>query len=148
MTATPAGGTSPFLPTMRNWDIPDDQLRIQLSQYLNNVAYSVNIRAMGNFETLEMLTAQQFTDPTTALLKRQEFRKIFYWTGTSPIAITHDITGVVLYTHIYGTATDGTLWYPLPNDNIDVTVSSTVITITSSGPVITSGLMVLEYVKT
>jgi hypothetical protein len=155
MTATPEGGTSPFLPTFRNLDVNEEQLKIVLSQFITNTSYAVNIKQNGQYETIELLSSQQFTDTTSAQKKRQGFRKIFY-INPSTLTFNHNITGVQLFTNIYGVVAVSGGWYPLPlvdtvnvTNQISIQVTSTQVIITSgaTAPVITGGLVVLEYVK-
>lgn len=156
MTATPEGGTSPFLPTFRNLQVDDEQFRIVLSQYLTNASYAVNIKQNGQYETIELISGQQFTNTSSAQKKRQGFRKIFY-IDPSNLTFSHGISGVQLFTNIYGTVTDnmGTQ-YPLPlvdvvnvTNQISIQVTSTqvIITLGATAPTITGGVVVLEYVK-
>jgi len=155
MTATPEGGTSPFLPTFRNLELNDEQLRIVLSQYLTNSAYAVNIKQSGQYETIELLSSQQFTDQTSAQKKRQGFRKIFY-IDPANLTFSHNISGVQLFTNIYGVVSVSGGWYPLPlvdvvnvTNQISIQVTNTQVIITggATAPMITGGIVVLEYVK-
>lgn len=155
MSASPEGGVSPFLPVFRNLDVDEKQLRIELSQYLTNTAYAVNIKQNGQYEVIETITGQQFTQEGSAQNKRQGLRKIFY-IDPANLTFDHGISGVQLFTQIYGVVTTSSGFYPLPlvdvvnvtnQISIQVTDTQVIITEGATAPAITGGIVVLEYVK-
>jgi hypothetical protein len=155
MTATPAGGNTPFLPSFRNLSVDDEQFRIVVSQWLTQAAYCVNVKQFGHYELVELLAGQQFSVANDAQKKRPVFRIIFY-INPSNLTFNHGITGITLFTNIYGVITTSTAWYPLPLVDvvnvtnqiaINVTTTQVIITPGATAPTITGGVVVLEYVK-
>lgn len=159
----PVGGFSQsFLPTYRNFDVDEGQLRLLLTSNHTSIANAVNVKTNGIFELVETLTAEQFFGTgTDTQKKRYPFRKVFSFGAIAAGAsltppILHGITGITLFTRIYGTCiTDQPDYRPIPhasvtaNANIEVTVNATNININNGagGPNITSGIIVLEYLK-
>ena len=163
MTFLPSSTKSPFLPTSQVFPEDTSQRLIVLTENFIDISQAVNIREIGIFETNEELNGQQFFNTTTPSQKRYAFRKVFVLgalaTGAST-TIAHSITGVnstTNFTHIYGTCvTDNIDNRPIPyasvtnvNEQIEVNVDATNINISNgaAAPNITSGLIVLEYLK-
>lgn len=148
-----------YLPTSRDFQQDDQNLRLLLSRSYTDVANSVNLKVNGVFETVETQNSEQFFGtPNNQNKKRYAFRKAFTFGAIiagATTTIAHAITGVTSYTNIYGTAITSTDNRPIPhasvtaNANIEVIVDSTTITINNGagGPDITSGIIILEYLK-
>jgi len=158
---TPSGQQQqPYLPTSRKFPVQNPvQLEPELIKSYIDVAQAVNIRTIGIFENLQIVTGERWFsgDASNALLKRQSYRKAFTFAaisaGTSS-SILHGITNVTAFTRIYGTCiTDIPDYRPLPyasvtaNANIELKVTPTQITISvgAASPNITSAIVVLEY---
>lgn len=85
------------------------------------------------------------------------YRRVYSFTAAGNIAHGLTVTSVKAFTKIYGTFTDGSIWYSLPyvnvvaaNNQVSVTVTGTNIVITAGGgapPAITQGYVVLEWVS-
>ena len=154
--------TSSFLPEYRDFPVgnPPELERVLVQTYID-IAQSSNFKEIGQYETIETVTGQRFFDIANPQVKFFTFRKSFavgaIAAGAS-INIAHGITGIVNFTRIYGTCvTDVVDYRPIPmvsttalNEQISVKVDATNIVITNgaAAPNITSGLIVLEYIRT
>lgn len=149
-----------YLPTYRNYQLEPDILNQALSRDYVSIAYAVNTKTNGVFETVETQNGEQFYSLTADLSKkRYVFRKCFTLgavaTGTTA-TVAHGITNAQQYTCIYGVCfTDVNDSRPLPyasvtaNANIEINVTSTSIVINNgaASPNIVSGVVILEYIK-
>lgn len=150
-----------YLTTTRDFDQDDVNLRILLNQMYVEIANALNLKSNGIFEIVETQTGEQFFGSSTDQQKKRfSFRKVFSFgavaaSGTETIA--HNINNLSFFTHIYGTCVTDVIDYrPIPyaaitavTDQIEVKVDSTNIIIDngSTAPNITSGIIVLEYIK-
>ena len=150
----------PYLPQSRSFPAQNPvQLEPELVKTYIDVAQAINVRTIGIFEKLQIVTGERWfsADPTNANVKRQTYRQVYTFgaiAAGASIAINHNITGITQFTRIYGTCiTDLPDYRPIPyasvapNSNIDIRVTSTQIIIANGagGPNITSGIVVLEY---
>lgn len=144
-----------FLPTYRDFQVEDDQLRILLSTVYSQTTNSLNLKVNGVYETVEVQTNSQFNNPTNAQAKRFEFRKMFY-ISPGTLTFSHGISGVTQFTHIYGVVNTATDWRPLPyvdvvnvtnQMGIRATSSQVIIAVGAGAPAVTGGIVVLEYLK-
>jgi hypothetical protein len=149
-----------YVPQFTDYQLDEEALKTALSRRDTQLAIALNYKANGVFETVETQTGEQFFGSTTnQQKKRYSFRKVFSFgaiAAPGTLAIAHGITGITQCTHIYGTCITAIPDFrPIPhasvtaNANIEVIVSATTITINNGagGPAITSGLIVLEYLK-
>lgn len=148
-----------YLPTFRDFQQDDEQLRLLLSKVYTEIVNSVNIKENGVYDLVEVQNSQQFFVVGNAQKKRFAFRKLILFDAISAGAsssVAHGITGITTCTHIYGTAiTDAPDFRPIPhasvtvNANIEVIVTSTVVTVNvgAASPNVTSAIVVLEYLK-
>lgn len=148
-----------YLPTFRDFQQNDHDLRLLLSKSYTEIANSVNIKENGVYDLVEVQNSQQFFNPANAQKKRFAFRILVTFGaiaagGTSSVA--HGVTGITNCTHIYGTCITATPDFrPIPhasvtaNANIEVIVTSTTVTINvgAASPNVTSAIIVLEYLK-
>ena len=154
MTFSPNNTQGPFLPINQTFSTDDDQFLIQITNRDRDIARNINIREIGIYDTTQNPTGQQWNDPANAQNKKQTFRKIFYFSDAS-LNFVHNITNLTLTTHIYGSFTNGTNFYPLPyvsatavNNQIQIDVTPTNIVVTKGAgapPAITNGVIILEY---
>jgi hypothetical protein len=160
MTFNPANTLSPYLPTSI-W-FPEDftQFRIKFLQSYRDIANNLNIREIGIFDLQESLTGEQWFTAGDPQKKRGVFRKVFS-IGAIAAGVTlntpHGLTNVTAYTHIYGTAITAVPDNrPIPfasatvvTNQIEIRVDATNIIIVNgaTAPNITSGLVVLEFLK-
>lgn len=159
MTFQPIDSIAPFITA--STVLPEDysQLLIRLTTIFNDIAYKVNAREIAFYEPAEQLTGQAWFSANPNL-KRQTFRKVYSFgailTGAT-LNIPHNIPDVFLFTHIYGTIlTDVPDQRPLPRVSatlvtdqvsLDVGAVNIVIVNGATAPNITSGFVVLEYLK-
>jgi len=154
-----------FLPTSEVFPEDDKQFLEKMNNVYVDISKNVNSRELARYELVEQVTGQQFFDPANAQLRRYSYRKCFSFGAVASgatLLIPHGITGMTMFTRIYGTCIDTTVYYkPIPyvsmtsiNYNIDLKLDSTNIIIINgvngapAAPALTSGLIVLEYLKT
>lgn len=149
-----------------NYELSEEELRMQLTRRDTQLSTSLNFKTNGIYETIELQNGEQFFTVDNSSPKRFVYRKVIpiptsviiagvvtpvlpIAPGTSTPPIPHGITGVTLFTRIYGIAVTATDWRPIPNSDIKIVVTSTTYTITNeaTSAAITSGMVILEYVK-
>ncbi len=150
----------PYLPKSRQFPVQNPvQLEPELVKSYIDIAQAVNLRTIGIFEQLQIVTGERWfaSDPLDATLKRQTYRQVYTFGSIAPgasLAINHGITGITAFTRIYGTCVTNLPDYrPIPyasvaaNANIDLRVTSTQIIINNGAgsPTLLSGIIVLEY---
>ncbi len=156
MTANIINQTA-FLSTSREFPEDIKLLTLECDKSYVDVANAVNARTIGIFPTTRnALTGESwFYDQKK---KQNTLRQVYrFTTFTNPLSIPHGINTATIggFTRIYGTATNGTTWYPLPlvsalaaTDQISVVVDASNIVITAGATVpfvTTSGFVVLEW---
>lgn len=149
-----------FVDTSQNFQVNDEELRIVLTSQNQLHASAINAKDTGIYSDVEIVNSQTFFNASNIRNPYYVFRKCFSLGAVAAGAsttITHSITGLTQCTRIYGTCiTDVVDYRPIPyasvtaNANIEINVNSTQITIANgaASPNITSGLVVLEYLKT
>lgn len=160
MTFSPINALTAFLNTSIVFSEDETQRLYELTQFSIDTANYINIREIAQYEIVEILNGQRFSDATDANVKKFAFRKVFYFgaiAAGAPLVIPHGITGIVDGTHIYGTCvTNVPDFRPIPyssatlvTNQIELKVSPTDITIVvgATSPAITSGKIILEYLK-
>jgi hypothetical protein len=143
-----------FISQNTTYSQDESQRLLQHTKFAADSARYINTREIALYDLVELQTGQQWFNPANTLIKRYGFRKTF---SISDAALTfaHGITGITLCTYIGGAFTDGTNFYPLPYvsttlaNQIQVVVSPTQVVITkgAGAPAITSGVLVLEYLR-
>jgi len=163
MSFLPSNSLSAFLPTTQVFPEDQSQRIIVLTDNYTSVAQAINQREIGTFETVEQLNGQQFFNLTNPEKKRFAYRKVFS-IGTiatgGTLNIAHGITSAnttTTFTHIYGTVRTSTIDNrPIPyasatvvTDQIELNIDATNINIINgaTAPQITSGLVVIEFLK-
>lgn len=160
-TSLPINSVTAFLPTTEVFPEDQSQLLIKHTDVYTSQANAINLREIGQFETVELLNGQQFFNAASTQQKRFAYRKVFSIGaiaagGTSITA--HGLTGNPLnFTHIYGTCITNVVDYrPIPyasatlvTDQIQINVGVANINIVNgaTAPAITSAIIVLEYLK-
>jgi hypothetical protein len=146
----------PYLPTSRNFPVSDPiQLEPELTKSYIDVARAVNLRTIGIFETVQIVTGERWfsKNPLDVNRKRQTYRKVFPFVAAD-LPIAHGLVGIDESTRIYGTCvTDFPDFRPLPytsntaNGSIELNVDDTFINVNvgASSPNIIKGIVVLEY---
>lgn len=144
-------------------------LLVRLYQNLNLIALVLNIKDTGMYEVTETVNGQLFfsnpnnnSSTSVAPAQRQVYRKVINFgalpnAGTKSVPHTITVTPATTFTRIYGAASDTTnlAYIPIPYasptlaNNIEVSVSSTNITVTtgSNRSTYTTSYFVLEYLQ-
>lgn len=144
-----------FLPVTRTFSEDPEQFLIQITSTYSDISRRLNNREIALYDLLETATGQQWFPTTGTNPNRFGVRKVFSFTGAG-LTFNHGISNLVAMTHIYGAFTNGTNFYPLPyvdataaTNQVQVVVTPTQIVITrgAGAPSITSGIIVLEYLK-
>lgn len=159
MSSLPSDSLGSYLP--ESVTLPDDQKERDqvLKDLFESTARMVNRKDTGSYEEVEQLTNQQFFGATPQE-KRYVYRRV-YDIGAIAAGATlntpHGLTNVTEYVRMYGTCVTAVVDYrPLPrvsmvNINqqisLDVVGVNIVIINGAGSPNITSGLVVLEYLK-
>lgn len=155
MTFGPINSNAIYLPTTQYFPPEAEQFREVLTFVYSDIARRLNDKQIGTFDLVEVVAGEQWSTLTDPQTKRQTFRKIFYFTDAN-LNFAHGIVGIVLCTHIYGAATNGTNFFPLPyvsataianQIQVDVTPTNVIITKGGGAPAITQGVIVLEFLK-
>ena len=145
----------------QDYIIPDDneQMKIRIRQYFNDIASSLNVKDSGYYVQTETITGQLFLpnfgiNTSSNVAYRPVFRTVVPFgalsTGANTVAHGLTIASSWHFTRIYGVIEDtaAPLYVPIPNDTVLVTVDGTNINITI--PVAYNnfaGRVILEYVK-
>lgn len=147
---------TPYLQKQRNF--PQDSVQNlsgQMDLAYIDIAAKINDRIVGQFASgFDMITGEKWFlngEPTP----QQTLRQVYPITGAGSYPHGINVSQISAFTRIWGTATDGTSWYPLPyvdstaaNNQIDIVVTATDIVVTAGGgapPAITSGYIILEW---
>jgi len=160
MTFEPSNTLETPLTENINFGDSYEVFRKQFSNLYKDVARKVNNKERAFYPETEILNNQQFFTSGDPQKYRQVFRKV-YEIGAIAAGVTlntaHGLTGVTEFTRIYGTVVTSVPDYrPLPrvstvNINqqisLDVVGANVVVINGAGGPNITSGIIVLEYLK-
>lgn len=155
MTFGPINSNGVYLPTTQYFPEDFQAFREYLTFVYSDIARRLNDKEIALYDLVELLTGEQWFDPNNTQIKRLAFRKVFEFSDAN-LNFAHGITGIVLCTHIYGSFTDGTNFYPLPyvsataianQIQVDVTATNVVVTKGGGAPAITNGVVILEYLK-
>lgn len=147
---------SPYLRTSRDFPEESHQLSVELERAYIDIAARVNDRTIGIFPVNRpCITGDSWY--IQGQLRNQTLRQVYLVSGAGNIAHGINTSNIVGFTKIYGTFTDGSIWYPLPyvdvtaaNNQVNIVVNSTNIVITAGGgspPTISSGYVVLEWLS-
>lgn len=140
MSASFGGNPNSFL--AEDYIIPSqtEEFGVRMREYLNDIASSVNSRDIGLYVTEETICGQVWlpsvsTQAATNLVYRQVLRKVVVGgavsTGANALAHNITVTSTTHFTRVYGMLENaGTLYVPIPNDTVLLTVDPTNINIT------------------
>jgi hypothetical protein len=143
-----------------SYEVPDQEIEFNtfLKSYFEDSAKLLNRKDTATYDLVEIQSNQQFFG-ANAQTKRFAFRKVFSFgaigTGAA-LPIAHGITGISMFTRIYGTIQTAADSRPLPyvdaaavTNQVSVLVNGANIVITNgaTSPAIVSGICVLEYLK-
>lgn len=156
MTLSSLTNQQPFLPINQTFSEDPKQLLIQMTNRDRDISRYVNVREIALFNQVETPTGQQWPNPNNLQVTRNGFRKMFFFSDAT-LTFAHNISGIVLCTHIWGTGTDGTNFFPIPyvsatsvTNQIQIDVTPTQVIITKGAgapPTISNGVVVLEYLR-
>lgn len=144
-----------------NYELDEDQLKTLLTRRDTQLSTSLNFKTNGVFETVELQNGEQFFTTNNVTPKRFVFRQVFVIPASflplvagNSITVPISISGVTMFTKIYGTSATATDSRPIPNSDIKIVVNTTGQTVTgytitneATSATITSGIVILEYVK-
>ena len=164
MTFAPSNSEAPYLPVYLKFEEKGQHLYNQLSTMYSAIAYRLNNREIALYPFDEVLTGQKWSDPANTQLFKETFRTVFLigaLAAGATLTTAHGITGfsTLTFTYIGGTViTDAATFNkrPLPyasatliTDQIQIDADDTNFRIINgaTAPNITSGLVVLEYLK-
>ena len=143
---------APYLRSTREFSPLVASLIKDLDKAYVDTAICVNERVIGTYSTSgAAITGESWF--VTSSKKQQTTRQVFSINGAGSFAHNLDLSRISNFTRIYGTAYDGTTYYPLPYvdptaaNQIGISVTGTNIVVTAGGtaPAITSGIIVLEW---
>ena len=153
----------PFLITSRLFPPDLSLLQPVLNKSYIEIALAVNKRVIGSFEPVEVVTGETWFEESImgdAIIRRQSFRQFFEFDAIAigaTLAITHEIEDIDEFTRIFGTCVTAVPDFrPIPyasatvvTEQIEVNLTSTTLTIINgaTAPAITSGRVVVEYLK-
>jgi hypothetical protein len=163
MTFNPTNSLGPFISTSTFFPDDFDEFRVKFLELYRDLSNAVNTREVGVFDLVEFLTGENWFTSGNPQVKRKTYRKVFELPATAAGATTniaHGITGVnttTTFTQIYGTAITAVPDNrPIPfasatlvTDQIQILVNATNIVVTNgaTAPNISSGVIVLTYLK-
>lgn len=149
-----AGNTVTFLRTSREFPQDPQALQIELTKAYLDTANAVNIRTAGVFYKNRSIPNGE--NWYISNRKQDGQRQIYTFTATGSIPHGINISQIGGFVRIFGTFTDGTVWYPLPyvdvtaaNNQVSLSVTATNIVITAGAgapPAIVNGFVVLEWI--
>ena len=158
MTFAPVNSQGAYLPQSEIFSDEIKRLKVQLDEIFVRVARIVNAREIGQYETVALLTGQQWFDPANAQKKRSIYRRVYTIGAIAPGATSttaHGITGLTAITRRSAEAITGVVDYrPIPyvsatavTEQISFICDPTSIIIVNgtTAPAITSAIVVLEY---
>ena len=146
---------SPFLRNQRSFPTDPEMLSVEINKSYVDISNAVNSRTISQFATATLSNGEQWfnTSPDKPLTG---FRKIYTITGTGNTPHGLMISRISSFVRIWGSFTDGSIWYPLPyvdvaaaTNQISITIDSTNIIVTAGAgapPSITSGIITLEWI--
>ena len=159
MTYAPINSESPYLPNTLRFPFENEELIPQLGRMYSSMAYRLNNREISIYDLQERLTGQKWTDSTNLQVPKETYRKVFEFNGIAAGAtlnIAHGINTIAQFTKIYGTFITAADMRPLPYvDAAAVTnqvsvrrVGANIVIVNgATAPAITSGIVVVEYLK-
>jgi len=152
----------PYLQTSRNFPDNQKELGVELNKSYIDIANAVNQRIIGIFT----INRPSITGEGWFILankKQQSFRQVYTFTSTASIDLGFKFTSINSFTKSYGSFTDGTNWYGLIYGtsvaiagqleyyfklNPASTTSDQIVFVSGAGvPVLTSGLIVVEWIS-
>ena len=147
----------PYIRNQRDFPTKDVRLlSLENDKAYIDVAGKINARTIGTFALNAQIVTGEAWYIQGSSQKQQTLRQVYLFSD-SELTVPHgiNISQISGFTRIYGTFTDGNIWYPLPyvdvlnaDNQINVKVDSSDIIITEgagSPPALTNGYVVLEW---
>ena len=161
MTFSPPNTLEAALPENLSFAESWEEFHEQFTNLYRKVSVKVNGKERGVYPlALEILNDQQFFSIGNTRAYRSVFRKVFNFgaiAAGAALNVVHGITNIVEFTRIYGTATTNVVDYrPLPFNSVIaanqgvqlvITAANIVVLNGAAAPPITSGIIVVEYLK-
>lgn len=155
-STNPINSQGPYIRTSRHFPQDPQPLAVELNRSYVDIANHINQRTIGIFPTQKsVVTGESWF--VSGQNRQQTLRQLYTFTAAGNIVHNINLNDIAGFTRIYGTFTDGSIWYPLPyvdvtaaNNQVSVVVNSTNIVIAVGGgapPTITSGFVVLEWLS-
>ena len=144
---------------IRSRVFPTDPVELEpvLVKMYNDIAVTVNVRTIGIYDTIQVVTGERWFNPKDFSQARQSYRQVYplgaVAAGTT-LTTPHGLEGVTAFTHIYGDCLTSVPDHrPLPyasvtaNANIELKVvtPNIVISVGAASPNIVAVTIVLEY---
>ena len=130
---------------------------MEINRSYIDIAGAVNARTIGIFPVNAPVVTGDSWFLSGQENRQQVLRQVYQFTAAGNIPHGIILSQISGFTKIYGTFTDGSIWYPLPyvnvtaaNNQVSVTVTGTNIVITRGGggpPAVSSGFVVLEWLS-
>ena len=150
---------SPYLRNQRTFP-PDTQgMVIEMDKAYVDIANNVNARIIGNFPVSVSSVTGESWYLNGSRNRQQTLRQVFQVTSTSPITHNIPVTQIAAFTKCYGSFSDAptsTDYYGLiyasnvaiaGQTGFYITPTQIVFTVGAGSPVLTSGLIVLEWLS-
>lgn len=159
MSYSPVHTESPYLVTSIQFEDEPEVKDRQLTNMYFDIATRLNDREIARYDFTEKLTGQKWTDSTNLQNTKETYRKIFEFgsiAAGATLNIAHGINTIAQFTNFHGTFITAADDRPLPYvDEATVTnqvslkrVGANLVIINgATAPVITSGIVVVEYLK-
>lgn len=148
---------SPYLREQRQF--PNIEIR-ELSKEVDlayiDIANKVNSRIIGIFPVNNQVVNGEAWFLTGQPNRQQALRQVYTFIAAGAIPHGINLATITYFSRIYGSFTDGTLWYPLPyvdvvnvTNQVGVTIDATNININAgaTAPTITKGIIILEWIS-
>ena len=134
---------SPYLRAQREFPSEDlKQLARQCDQAYIDVASKMNARTIGTFAPTQIITGNAWY--IIGNQKQQTLRQVYPIYSTSNINHGINFASLTGFAYVTGSYTDGTNWYGMNPENIEVTATQIQFTVENS---LVSGYIILEWIS-
>src|SRR5689334_1521146 len=135
-STNPGNSQGPYIRTSRHFPQDPQPLVVELNRSYVDIANHINQRTIGIFATkLAIVTGESWY--VSGQNRQQSLRLVYTFAGAGNIPHGLNLAQISSFTRIYGTFTDGTIWYPLPyvdvvaaNNQVSIVVNATNIVVT------------------
>jgi len=155
-STNPINSQGPYIRTSRHFPQDVQPLSVEINRSYVDIANHINQRTIGIFATQKsVVTGESWY--VSGQTRQQTLRQLYTFASAGNIPHNINLNDIAGFTRIYGTFTDGSVWYLLPyvdataaNNQVSVIVNATNIVITAGGgspPTIVSGFVTLEWLS-